>query len=120
MQSLQVEWRQSLFERLEITPFFRYYQQNAADFFRNSLNEVNVATPQNYPDGSGPNYSADYRLSSMATMSLGLKTRYRFTENFTASVAFEQYDMSSVGSNQAPAAAYPTACMWTFGVNLTF
>lgn len=119
-QSLQLEWRQSLFGKLEIAPFFRYYQQTAANFFHNSLNEVNVTTPQVYPDGSGPNYSADYRLSSMATMSLGLKARYNFTENIAASLAYEHYDMTGIGGDQAPAAAYPTANMWTFGVNFTF
>ncbi len=119
-QSLQLEWRQSLFGKWEITPFFRYYQQSAADFFHNSLNEVNIATPQIYPDGSGPNYSADYRLSSMATMSLGLKARYRFTENIAASVTYEHYDMSGIGSDQAPAASYATASMCTFGLNFQF
>ena len=119
-QSLQLEWRQSLFGKLEITPFFRYYQQSAADFFHNSLNEVNIATPHDHPDGSGPNYSADYRLSSMATMSLGLKARYNFTENIAASVAYEHYDMAGISSNQAPAAAYPTASMWTLGLHFLF
>ncbi len=119
-QSLQLEWRQELFSRLEITPFFRYYQQSAADFFHNSLNEVNVGTPQDYPDGTGPNYSADYRLSSMATMSLGLKARFRITENISLSAAYEHYDMSGIGGNQAPAAAYPTANMWTFGAHFQF
>jgi hypothetical protein len=119
-QSLQLEWRQELFSRLEITPFFRYYQQSAADFFHNTLNEVNVGTPQDYPDGTGPNYSADYRLSSMATMSLGLKARFRITENISLSAAYEHYDMSGIGGNQAPAAAYPTANMWTFGAHFQF
>jgi len=119
-QSLQVEWRQGLFDKFEVTPFFRYYQQSAADFFHNSLNEVDVGTPQRFPDGSGPNYSADYRLSSMVTLSLGVKTRYRFTENFSASIAYEHYTMAGVGGDQAPAAAYPTANMWTFGLNLVF
>lgn len=119
-QSLQLEWRQELFSRLEITPFFRYYQQSAADFFHNTLNEVNVGTPQDYPDGTGPNYSADYRLSSMATMSLGLKARFRITENISLSAAYEHYDMSGIGGNQAPAAAYPTANMWTFGAHFEF
>lgn len=119
-QSLQLEWRQELFSRLEIKPFFRYYQQSAADFFHNSLNEVNVGTPQDYPDGTGPNYSADYRLSSMATMSLGLKARFRITENISLSAAYEHYDMSGIGGNQAPAAAYPTANMWTFGAHFQF
>lgn len=119
-QSLQFEWRQGLFGKLEITPFFRYYQQSAADFYHPSLNDVNITTPQAFPDGSGPNYSADYRLSSMSTMSVGLKTRYRFTENIAASITYEHYEMAGVGGDQAPAAAYPIASMWTFGLNFTF
>ena len=120
-QTLQVEWRQGLFKKkLEITPFFRYYQQTAADFFYNSLNEAGVTAPQRFPDGSGPNYSSDYRLSSMAALSLGLKTRLRLTENLNLSLTYEHYDMSGIGSHQAPAEAYPTANMWTFGMNFTF
>ncbi len=119
-QSYQIEWRQGLFEKFEITPFFRYYQQTAADFFHQSLNEVNIGTPQEFPDGSGPNYSSDYRLSSMATMSLGVKARWRFSENMALSLAYEHYDMSGVGGDQAPAEAYATADMWAFGLNFTF
>jgi hypothetical protein len=119
-ESLQIEWRQSLFDKLEITPFFRYYQQTAADFFHNSLNEVKVVTPQEFPEGGGPNYSADYRLSSMATTSLGVKARYRFTENIAASVTYEHYAMNGTGNQQAPSAAYPIAAMWTLGLNFQF
>jgi hypothetical protein len=119
-QSFQIEWRQGLFEKFEITPFFRYYQQTAADFFHQSLNEVNIGTPQQFPTGSGPNYSADYRLSSLATLSLGVKARWRFSENMALSLAYENYDMTGVGGDQAPAEAYVTAAMWTFGLNLTF
>lgn len=119
-ESLQIEWRQRLFGKLEVTPFFRHYQQTAADFFHNSLNEVKVATPKEFPKGSGPNYSADYRLSSMATTSLGVKARYRFTENIAASVTYEHYAMNGVGDKQAPSASYPIATMWTFGLNFQF
>lgn len=119
-QSLQVEWRQSVMERLEVIPFFRYYQQSAADFFYNTLNETGVTKPADFPSGAGPNYSADYRLSSMATMSLGLKLRYRFTDNFSVSAAYEHYDMTGRGARQAPAESYPTAAMWTFGMSLQF
>lgn len=119
-QSVQLEWRQGLGDRLEVTPFARYYRQSAADFFHNTLDEVPTANPAEYPAGEGPHYSADYRLSSMSTLSLGLKVRYRFNDNFALSAAFEQYDMSGSGSNQAPAAAYPTASIWTFGLTVQF
>lgn len=119
-QSLQLEWRQGLFDRLELTPFVRYYQQTAADFYHKTLNGLNVGTPQDYPDGSGVNYSADYRLSSMAALSLGLKTRLRLSENLSLSATYERYEMTGVGGDQAPAQAYPTASMWTFGVTFLF
>jgi hypothetical protein len=119
-QSLQLEWRQGLFNRLELTPFVRYYQQTAADFYHRTLNGLNVGTPQDYPDGSGVNYSADFRLSSMAAMSLGLKTRLRLSENISLSATYERYEMTGVGGDQAPAQAYPTASMWTFGVSFLF
>ncbi len=119
-QSLQVEWRQGFWKRFEMTPFFRCYQQTAADFFYNSLNEVSIDAPQEFPDGSGPNYSADYRLSSMMTMSVGAKARCRLGENVALSMAYEYYAMAGIGHDQAPEAAYPTASMWTFGLNFTF
>jgi hypothetical protein len=119
-QSLQLEWRQGLFDHLELTPFVRYYQQTAADFYHRTLNGLNVGTPQDYPDGSGVNYSADYRLSSMAALSLGLKTRVRLSENISLSATYERYEMTGVGGDQAPAQAYPTASMWTFGVSFLF
>jgi hypothetical protein len=119
-QSLQVEWRQGFWKRFEMTPFFRCYQQTAADFFYNSLNELSIDAPQEFPDGSGPNYSADYRLSSMMTMSVGAKTRCRLGENVALSMAYEYYAMAGIGHDQAPEAAYPTASMWTFGLNFTF
>lgn len=119
-QSLQLEWRQGLFNRLELTPFARYYQQTAADFYHKTLNGLNVGTPREFPDGSGVNYSADYRLSSMATMSLGLKSRLRLSENLFLSATYERYEMTGIGGDQAPAQAYPTASMWTFGVTFLF
>lgn len=119
-QSVQVEWRQSIGDKVDVTPFFRYYRQSAADFFYTRLDGVVTGTPAVYPNGSGPNYSADYRLSSMSTLSVGVKTRYQVTENIALTAAFELYDMTGIGSRQAPAEAYPTASIWTFGVVIEF
>jgi Protein of unknown function (DUF3570) len=119
-QSLQVEWRQSLFGKVEVTPFCRYYIQSAADFYHQTLNEVDIAKPVAYPNGNGPNYSADYRLSSMSTLSLGVKARLRLGEHFALNAAFEQYAMNGTGSNQAPDQAYPNASIWTFGGTIQF
>ncbi len=121
-ETLQIEWRQAIGTRFEITPFFRYYHQNAASFFTNTLNSVPITTPYAVPNGSGPNYSADYRLSSLDTMSLGLRLRYHINDAFSASAAYERYAMegSGSGSDVSPSESYPDANLWTFGISAQF
>lgn len=119
-QTTQLEWRQGLGQHFDLTPYARFYTQTAADFYYRSLNEAGIENPRISPDGSGDVYSADYRLSSMATLSLGLKARAYLGKRAVLSLAFEQYDMNGIGSHPAPAAAYATATMWTLGLNLIF
>jgi hypothetical protein len=119
-QTAEVEWRQGIGGSWEINPFMRYYQQNAADFFTNTLNNIAVVNPPTYPDGSGPHYSSDYRLSSFNALSLGLRLRYEISENISMSAAYEYYTMSGQGSDQAPSQAYMDADIWTFGLNAKF
>lgn len=121
-QCLQLEWRQAVGEKLEITPFTRYYHQNAADFFANSLDNVlpYPAPVPDYPDGSSPNYSADYRLSSLQSYSLGLRLRYQLNSHFAANASYERYIMHGVGSDQSPSFAYPSADIWTIGLTAQF
>ncbi len=121
-ETLQLEWRQNVGSHLQIVPFFRYFHQNAADFFVQTLDKVAVNTPPSDPDGSGPNYSADYRLSSFDATSGGVRLRYQFNDTITASAAYERYVMSGSGSSssRAPSQAYPSAAIWTFGLSATF
>jgi hypothetical protein len=119
-QSLHVEWRQAFGDKWEVSPFVRYYRQNAADFFTNTLDQVPITDPPDYPTGSGPNYSADYRLSSLDALSLGLRMRYQISGTIAATAAYERYQMTGVGSDQAPAAAYMTANIYTLGFTAEF
>ncbi len=120
-QTWQLEWRQSFWNgRVELIPFGRYYLQSAADFFYNTLDEVRGARAEDYPMGRGPHYSADYRLSSLQTASLGLKLRLRLGEHCSFSAACEDYRMQGRGSKQAPAEAYPRARLLTLGVSFLF
>ncbi|MES2658543.1 MAG: DUF3570 domain-containing protein [Verrucomicrobiota bacterium] len=121
-ETLQVEWRQAVGENFQVVPFIRLYHQNAADFFVNTLNNVPVTTPSPDPDGSGPNYSADYRLSSFNAYSAGLRLSYQFNETFEIAAAYERYVMNGSGgsSDQSPGQAYPSANIWTIGVSAEF
>lgn len=118
--TLQLEWRQEIGPHLQVIPFFRYYRQNAADFFVRTLNDVPVGTPPADPDGSGPNYSADYRLSSLDAISMGIRLRYEFLDHFAASASYEHYAMSGTGGDTAPEQAYPSANIFTVGLSAEF
>lgn len=121
-QTFQIEWRQEIGEKFNVVPFFRFYHQNEADFFMQSLDGASVATPEADPDGSGTNYSADYRLSSLNSISGGLRLYYHFTDAFTASAAYERYAMSGTGgkASQSQDEAYIDADIWTFGLSAEF
>ena len=121
-QTIQLEWRQAVGERFQIVPFIRYYHQNAADFFVTSLNGLPITTPSANPDGSGINYSADYRLSSFNALSGGVRLRYQFNDMFSANASYERYVMSGSGSStdRSPEQAYASANIWTFGISAEF
>lgn len=121
-ETLQIEWRQELGTHFELVPFFRYYHQNAADFFVKTIDDVIRGTPSADPDGGGRNYSADYRLSSFNAVSGGLRLRYLINDHFSASAAYERYVMNGTGSsaNQSSGFAYPSADIWTFGMSAEF
>jgi hypothetical protein len=121
-QTLQLEWRQEAGDHFQVIPFFRYYRQNAANFFVNTLNNLPIATPSADPNGSGLNYSADYRLSAFDAVSGGLRLRYQFNDIITASASYERYVMSGQGgaADRAPEQAYASADIWTVGLSATF
>jgi len=119
--TILIEWRQEIGHRLDVIPYLRYYRQSEADFFMNSLDGLPLGTPPAFPDGSAPHYSADYRLSSFDAISAGLKLNWRLNETFTASAAYERYEMSgNGGASSSPAAAYPDADIWTIGLTAAF
>ncbi|MDE0571245.1 MAG: DUF3570 domain-containing protein [Verrucomicrobiales bacterium] len=119
-QTAEVEWRQEVNDKLLISPFYRFYNQNSADFFVKSLNQLNIDTPAYEPNGSSPNYSADYRLSSLRATSIGLKINYKVNGNLSVSGAYEHYAMEGVGTDSAPSQAYPTANTFSITAQIKF
>lgn len=119
--TFQLEWRQAIGSKLEVTPFIRYYTQTAADFYMQTIDGVPIDTPSEDPDGSSPHYSSDYRLSAFDALSGGVKLRYQFNENFAATAAYERYSMNGKGgSDSAPDSAYIDANMFTVGISAEF
>ncbi len=120
-ETLQIEWRQDIAEKLQLIPFFRYYHQSAADFFVQSLDGLSVTNP-NTPNPRGTNYSADYRLSSFNAVSGGMRMRYQFNDTFSANAAYERYVMTGSGSaaEQSSSQSYISADIYTMGISAQF
>ena len=121
-QFIQMQWRQAIGSHVEVTPYVRYYRQNAAKFFMNSLDGLFPLSysPPDHPNGTGPNYSADYRLSALDALSLGLRLTCTVNTHFSVSASYERYAMNGLGGNQAPAAAYPSADIWSLCASAKF
>ena len=121
-QFIQIQWRQAVGSHVEVTPYLRYYRQNAAKFFMNSLDGVFPLSynPPDHPNGTGPNYSADYRLSALDALSLGLRLTYTINTHFSLSTSYERYAMEGLGGNAAPAASYPSANIWSLSASAKF
>lgn len=117
--TVEFKYRQPITERLYVQPNIRYYTQSAADFYRSML----------YSSEITPAYaSADYRLATMHTNSIGLKLGYKPLSGgeFTARVESirqdgEQQPDDAVGV-QKQAGVFPTleAMLLHLGYTLPF
>ncbi len=118
--TLQVEWRQKVGSSWEVVPFARYYNQCAADFFVQTLDNLPIGTPPGLPRGDGIHYSADYRLSSFDALSGGLRVYYKLNDTVTFSASYERYSMNGQGSKSSPSQAYIDADIYTIGIGAKF
>ncbi len=116
--TLSLEWYQKIGEKLILIPKLRLYRQSAANIYQINLNEADF-TPSDTPDGSGPNYSADYRLAALESTGYGIKLLYKPTERFSLDVDLERYEMSGRDS-VTPADAFPDADVLTLGLTFKF
>lgn len=106
--TVDVRWNQKIGSQLIISPNVRYYQQTAADFYA-----VQFAAPQ-------PFFSADYRLSRLATLGYGVTVTWKPSAKFAVDAGYERYAMWGLDGGATPAAAYPNANMVTLGVKIWF
>ena len=89
---------------------FRYYRQNAADFYVIKLPDSN-----NRPTF----YSADYRLSEMETFTYGVSLTAKVTDWLSIEGSYKRYEMFGLDSVTSPT-AYPKAHIVTIGFRAWF
>jgi hypothetical protein len=116
--TLEIAWLQHLGASWIVQPFFRYYAQNAADYYIYDLNTSPIVPVAN-PTPAGPFYSSDYRLSKFDAQTAGLKLIYTVDDQWSVDVTYERYDMHG-RDGVTPQSAYATADVITIGGKLWF
>jgi len=115
--TIDLSWHQKIGKRLLISPLFRYYHQTAADFYATQFagDPLNPQDPTPVPKY----YSADYRLSRMQTLTMGVELSGRVTDWLTIDVAYKRYEMRGLDGVTSQS-AYPKANVVTVGARLWF
>ena len=80
--TLDLAWHQNIGEHSAVIPFLRYYSQDEAEFFSNSV------------DFGERYYADDYRLSAFGAVSLGVRLRHDFGQ-WRLNLAAERYKSDS-------------------------
>jgi hypothetical protein len=112
--TLEADWIQHVGPQVLLEPMVRLYQQSAARFYVYDLDSTPIV-PVRVPNGTGPYYSSDFRLSAEDTTSLGLKATWKVSERIHLDASNERYVISG-RDGVTPASAYPRANITTLGV----
>ena len=109
----ELGWLKRIGEKVVLQPIGRLYLQDAADYYFTTLDGTSLI-PSVQPDGSGPFYSADYRLSQLKTSSFGIKLTYFHKENLSFDLSYDRYHMRGLDGLTSQL-AYPKANVFTLG-----
>jgi hypothetical protein len=105
-----ITWNQKIGKHLVISPMFRYYVQNAANFY-------GVIFPDsNYKPTF---YSADYRLSEMETFTTGVTITWRVAKYLSLNAGYSRFIMRGLDGVTSES-AYPSANVFSLGGSVYF
>jgi len=113
--TFEVEWRQKLGRVAVVSPSLRYYRQTAADFYAIQFPGDPDFDPEHVPS----NYSSDYRLSSLETITAGLKANFHLNAKCDLWLGYQRYWMRGLDGKTLQS-AYPDANIFTVGLNYAF
>ncbi len=110
-----VAWFQKIGRAVVLSPSVRYYHQTAADFYGIQF----PGDPTNDPDRAPHYYSADYRLSRLQTITLGLDAIVKLREHLDLHLGYQRYWMRGL-DHVTDQATFPQANIFTVGLTFTF
>jgi len=111
--TLGLAWIQHVGGAWLLEPSVRLYRQTAASFYYYNLDDTPI-TPARSPNGTGPYYSSDFRLSEEESVSCGLKATWKATAWVHVEASYERYAIRGL-DGVTPQSAYPTANITTLG-----
>ncbi len=103
----------TILNRLTIEPLIRYHHQSEASFY----GLIFPGDPTLSDEGIPRYYSADYRLSNLETLTLGLNLGIRLSESAALDLGYRRYLMRGLDSATSPS-AYPDAHIYTASLRL--
>ncbi len=106
----ELDWHQKIGKNLILSPGFRYYVQNAADFYY-------ILVPGG--DSQPTFYSSDYRLSQFESIAAGLTLTWRVYKHFSVDASYLRYVMRGLDGVTAQS-AYPSANVFNIGCRIWF
>lgn len=116
--TVELSWIQQVTDFLSVEPNVRFYRQTAANFYYYNL-DITTIIPVRVPNGNGPFYSSDYRLSAEQTYTFGGKLVWKVKPWLQLDVAFDKYSMRGT-DGMTPQSAYPMAKITTGGVKVSW
>jgi hypothetical protein len=116
--TMEASWLQKIGGRFTLAPNLRYHEQDAARFYYYNLDQTGIM-PTAVPNPSGPHYSSDYRLSSLDSVTCGLKLTCTVSDRLQADAAVDHYVMRG-RDGVTPGSAYPTANIISLGARITW
>ncbi len=109
--TVELDWHQKLGRHFVATPMFRYYVQNAADFYYVIVPVANNIAPTYY--------SSDYRLSEFESFATGITFTWRVQKHLSLDASYMRYVMRGMDGITSQS-AYPSANVFSAGLRIWF
>ena len=110
----ELTWLQHVGPQVLLEPTLRYYRQTAARFYYYNLDATSIV-PVRMPNGNGPYYTSDFRLSAQDDSTYGLKVVWKARDWLQLDAEYARYVLRGT-DGITPQSAYPRAGLTTLGV----
>jgi len=108
--TVELDWHQKIGKNLVISPMFRYYIQNSADFYYLLVPDSNTRPAY---------YSSDYRLSEFESFATGVTITWRIVKHLSFDASYMRYVMRGLDGITSQS-AYPSANVFSIGLRVWF